>query len=44
MIVALSTVNHRTMFELLGPKLAHGVMVTLVVVTAATTEPSWTSP
>jgi ABC-type branched-subunit amino acid transport system substrate-binding protein len=31
MIVALSTVNHRTMFELLGPKLAHGVMVTQVV-------------
>jgi ABC-type branched-subunit amino acid transport system substrate-binding protein len=31
MIVALSTVNHRTLFELLGPKLAHGVMVTQVV-------------
>jgi branched-chain amino acid transport system substrate-binding protein len=31
MIVALSTVNSRTMFELLGPKLAHGVMVTQVV-------------
>ncbi len=31
MIVALSTVNSRTMFELLGPKLAYGVMVTQVV-------------
>jgi len=31
MIVALSTVNHRTLFEVLGPKLAHGVMVTQVV-------------
>jgi ABC-type branched-subunit amino acid transport system substrate-binding protein len=31
MIVALSTVNHRAMFELLGPKLAYGVMVTQVV-------------
>ena len=31
MIVALSTVNHRTMFELLGPRLVHGVMVTQVV-------------
>ena len=31
MIVALSTVNHRILFELLGPKLAHGVMVTQVV-------------
>jgi branched-chain amino acid transport system substrate-binding protein len=30
-VVTLSTVNHRTMFELLGPKLAHGVMVTQVV-------------
>ena len=30
-IVALSMVNHRTMFELLGPKLAHGVMITQVV-------------
>jgi ABC-type branched-subunit amino acid transport system substrate-binding protein len=31
MIVALSTVNHRAMVELLGPKLAHGVMITQVV-------------
>jgi ABC-type branched-subunit amino acid transport system substrate-binding protein len=31
MIVGLSTVNHRAMFELLGPKLAHGVMITQVV-------------
>jgi ABC-type branched-subunit amino acid transport system substrate-binding protein len=31
MVVALSLVNHRTMFELLGPKLAHGVMITQVV-------------
>lgn len=31
MIVGLSTVNHRTMFELLGPKLAHGVMISQVV-------------
>ncbi|APV50080.1 hypothetical protein BWI17_10515 [Betaproteobacteria bacterium GR16-43] len=30
-IVALSMVNHRTMFELVGPKLAHGVMITQVV-------------
>jgi len=30
-LVALSMVNHRTMFELLGPKLAHGVMITQVV-------------
>lgn len=31
MIVALSTVNHRVMFEILGPRLAHGVMITQVV-------------
>jgi ABC-type branched-subunit amino acid transport system substrate-binding protein len=31
MIVALSTVNHRAMVELLGSKLAHGVMITQVV-------------
>jgi ABC-type branched-subunit amino acid transport system substrate-binding protein len=30
-IVALSTANPRTMFELLGPTLAHGVMITQVV-------------
>ena len=30
-IVALSTVNHRVMFEILGPKLAHGLMITQVV-------------
>lgn len=30
-VVALSTVNHRTVFELLGPKLAHGTMITQVV-------------
>lgn len=31
MIVTLSTVNHRVMYEALGPKLAHGVMITQVV-------------
>jgi ABC-type branched-subunit amino acid transport system substrate-binding protein len=31
MLVALSTVNHRTLFELLGPSVAHGVMITQVV-------------
>jgi branched-chain amino acid transport system substrate-binding protein len=31
LIVALSTVNHRAMFEILGPKLAHGLMITQVV-------------
>lgn len=30
-LVTLSTVNHRTLFELLGPALAHGVMITQVV-------------
>jgi branched-chain amino acid transport system substrate-binding protein len=38
MIVALSTVNHRAMFELLGPKLAHGVMITQVVPNPAAPE------
>lgn len=37
-IVALSTVNHRTLFELLGPKLAHGVMITQVVPNPAMAE------
>ena len=31
MLVTLSTVNHRTLFELLGPSIAHGVMITQVV-------------
>ncbi len=31
MIVALSTVNHRVLFDILGPDLAHGVMITQVV-------------
>jgi ABC-type branched-subunit amino acid transport system substrate-binding protein len=31
MIVTLSNANHRTLFELLGPTLAHGLMVTQVV-------------
>ncbi len=31
MIVALSTVNHRVLFELLGSRLAHGMMVVQVV-------------
>ena len=30
-MVTLSTVNHHTLFELLGPGLAHGVMITQVV-------------
>jgi branched-chain amino acid transport system substrate-binding protein len=38
LIVALSTVNHRAMFEILGPKLAHGLMITQVVPNPALAE------
>lgn len=31
MIIGLSLVNHRVMFEMLGPQLAHGVMIMQVV-------------
>jgi ABC-type branched-subunit amino acid transport system substrate-binding protein len=38
MVVGLSLLNHRVMFELLGPELAHGVMIMQVVPNPSTTD------
>ncbi|HZZ91383.1 MAG TPA: ABC transporter substrate-binding protein [Usitatibacter sp.] len=38
MVIGLSLTNHRVMFEMLGPALAHGVMITQVVSNPALAE------